>query len=59
VGGIPGRVREQVAPKLADGFGHTFWVALVLTAVLILPALLLPRHGAQEKDATPDALPPG
>jgi EmrB/QacA subfamily drug resistance transporter len=58
MGEIPERVREQVAPKLADAFGHTFWVALILTAVLILPALLLPRHGAQEKDAAPDALPP-
>jgi EmrB/QacA subfamily drug resistance transporter len=54
VGGIPEKVREQVAPKLADAFGYTFWVALILTAVLILPALLLPRHGAHEDDSVPD-----
>ncbi|URN02376.1 DHA2 family efflux MFS transporter permease subunit [Actinomadura madurae] len=63
MGEIPERVREQVAPNLADAFGHTFWVALILTAVLILPALLLPRHGAHEKDhegdTVPDAPPAG
>ncbi|WP_433478211.1 DHA2 family efflux MFS transporter permease subunit [Spirillospora sp. CA-142024] len=59
MGGIPEQVREQVAPKLADAFGHTFWVALILTAVLILPALLLPRHGAHENDTVPDAPPTG
>ncbi|WP_433231204.1 DHA2 family efflux MFS transporter permease subunit [Actinomadura formosensis] len=57
VGEIPDRVREQLAPKLADAFGSTFWVALVLTAVLILPALLLPRHGARH-GAPADAAPP-
>lgn len=59
VGQIPERVREQLAPKLADAFAHTFWIALVLTAVLILPALLLPRHGAHERDTVPDAPPMG
>lgn len=57
VGEIPERVRAQLAPKLADAFGGTFWVALVLTAVLILPALLLPRHGARH-GAPADAPPP-
>ncbi|MBO2459574.1 DHA2 family efflux MFS transporter permease subunit [Actinomadura violacea] len=54
VGQIPDRIREQVAPKLADAFGTTFWVAMVLTAVLIVPALLLPRHGTHTAEG-PDA----
>ncbi|MGP4025353.1 DHA2 family efflux MFS transporter permease subunit [Actinomadura sp. 3N407] len=58
MGQIPERAREQVAPQLAEAFGSTFWVALALTAVLIIPALLLPRHGARADDA-PDAPPTG
>ncbi|MEU8796755.1 DHA2 family efflux MFS transporter permease subunit [Spirillospora sp. NPDC048819] len=58
MGQIPERAREQVAPQLAEAFGYTFWVALALTAVLIVPALLLPRHAAQAGDA-PDAPPMG
>ncbi|MEU5881567.1 DHA2 family efflux MFS transporter permease subunit [Spirillospora sp. NPDC047279] len=46
MGEIPEAVREQVAPQLAESFATTFWVALILTAVLIVPALLLPRKGA-------------
>jgi EmrB/QacA subfamily drug resistance transporter len=46
IGDIPDRVREQVAPALADAFGHTFWVAFGLTVVILVPALLLPRRGA-------------
>lgn len=57
MGEIPDRVREQVAPRLADAFGYTFWVTLALTAVLILPALLLPRQGAAHTDDAPDAPP--
>ena len=58
LGEIPDRVREQVAPQLAGAFGHTFWVALALTAVLIVPALLLPRHVAR-RDGAADAPPMG
>ncbi|RKS74768.1 EmrB/QacA subfamily drug resistance transporter [Actinomadura pelletieri DSM 43383] len=50
VEGLPEKVREQVAPQLAEAFGHAFWVALALTAVLIVPALLLPRHAARAQD---------
>jgi MFS family permease len=57
VGAIPDQVRQQVAPKLADAFGSTFWVALILTALLIVPALLLPMHGARH-DEDADAPPP-
>ncbi|NKZ05699.1 MDR family MFS transporter [Actinomadura latina] len=57
VGSIPEQVRQQIAPKLADAFGATFWVALILTAALIVPALLLPRHGAEHNENV-DAPPP-
>ncbi|WP_242890061.1 MDR family MFS transporter [Actinomadura litoris] len=53
MGEIPDRVREQIAPKLADAFGSTFWISLALTAVMIVPALLLPRRGVHAKDAPP------
>ncbi|TDD20794.1 DHA2 family efflux MFS transporter permease subunit [Actinomadura sp. KC06] len=55
MGQIPDRVREQIAPKLAEAFGYTFWVAIALTAVLIIPALMLPRRGARE-NTDPDAV---
>ncbi|WUH96587.1 DHA2 family efflux MFS transporter permease subunit [Spirillospora sp. NBC_00431] len=56
LGQIPEQLRERVAPQLADAFGYTFWVAAGLTALMIVPALLLPRHGAHEND-DPDAPP--
>jgi hypothetical protein len=43
---IPDQIREQIAPQLATAFGQTFWVAFGLTAILFIPALLLPRHGS-------------
>jgi EmrB/QacA subfamily drug resistance transporter len=48
IGEIPDQVREQVAPALANAFGHTFWVAFGLTAAVIVPALLLPRRGVAD-----------
>jgi EmrB/QacA subfamily drug resistance transporter len=36
--------RAQVTPALADAFGTTFWVALALIGIALLPALLLPRQ---------------
>jgi len=43
---LPAQLREMVAPLLALGFGYAFWVAIGLTAVAFLPAVLLPRHRA-------------
>ncbi|MFB4307986.1 DHA2 family efflux MFS transporter permease subunit [Actinomadura sp. GTD37] len=57
VGSIPEQVRQQIAPKLAEAFGSTFWVALVLTAVMIVPALMLPRHGAEHREEADAAAP--
>jgi|HubBroStandDraft_6_1064221.scaffolds.fasta_scaffold10979_3 EmrB/QacA subfamily drug resistance transporter len=36
----------RVLPTLASAFGATFWVALALTAVSLVPALLLPGRRA-------------
>src|SRR6266511_3929757 len=48
-GGIQGMAtlspqqRAHVTPAIADAFGTTFWVAVVLIAAALVPALLLPR----------------
>jgi EmrB/QacA subfamily drug resistance transporter len=39
--------RQHAAPAIAAAFGTTFWVAFALTAVALVPALLLP---AKPKD---------
>ncbi len=44
LGAVSPAVRTQLAAPLADGFARTFWLALFLTAVAYVPALLLPRH---------------
>ncbi|RKS71244.1 EmrB/QacA subfamily drug resistance transporter [Actinomadura pelletieri DSM 43383] len=40
---LPDEARVQVAPLLATAFGHAFWIALVIGAFAVVPALLLPR----------------
>ncbi|MFA1547375.1 DHA2 family efflux MFS transporter permease subunit [Actinomadura chokoriensis] len=57
VGSIPEQIRQRIAPQLAEAFGSTFWVSLALTAVMIVPALMLPGHGAQ-RDEDAGAPPP-
>ena len=54
---LPPQARETVAPLLSDAFGYAFWVAFAMTAVLIFPALLLPRHPTRA--AAPEAVAPG
>lgn len=54
---IPAPIRAKVAPLLASAFGETFWVALGLMALIILPAVLLPRHGRQKSEAQPLPVP--
>ncbi|POM24222.1 putative transport protein HsrA [Actinomadura rubteroloni] len=54
-GAVPDAVRERIAPLLAEAFHEPFWVALGLTAVLIVPALLLPRHGTRPVPDGPKA----
>jgi EmrB/QacA subfamily drug resistance transporter len=45
VGAVARQQHEQLTPALADAFGTAFWVALVLIALALIPALLLPRRG--------------
>jgi EmrB/QacA subfamily drug resistance transporter len=41
-------VRARNAQPLSVAFGHTFWWALGLTVVALVPAMLLPRRPAQD-----------
>ncbi|HEU5158969.1 MAG TPA: MDR family MFS transporter [Streptosporangiaceae bacterium] len=43
LGPLPPSTRGEIAPALAHAFGQAFWVAFALTAIAIVPALLLPR----------------
>jgi EmrB/QacA subfamily drug resistance transporter len=40
---------QHAAPAIADAFGTTFWLAFALTALALVPALLLP---AKKKEST-------
>jgi EmrB/QacA subfamily drug resistance transporter len=40
---LPNEGRAHAATALSDAFGTTFWVAFVLVAAALVPALLLPR----------------
>jgi EmrB/QacA subfamily drug resistance transporter len=44
---LPEAIRVPGQSALADAFGATFWVALVLIALCLVPALLLPRRGPE------------
>jgi EmrB/QacA subfamily drug resistance transporter len=54
-GGIAGLARlserqhAAVTPALADAFASTFWVAVGLIAIALVPALLLPRVRSQQE----------
>jgi EmrB/QacA subfamily drug resistance transporter len=50
LGAVPPSVRAQLAPQIAHGFARTFWLALALTAVAYVPALLLPKHRRRGPD---------
>ncbi len=41
---LPDAARLRVADPLAEAFAHTYWYALALTAVALIPALLLVRE---------------
>jgi EmrB/QacA subfamily drug resistance transporter len=41
----------RIAPALADAFAQTFWIAVVLILVALVPALLLPKRGGTEAEA--------
>jgi hypothetical protein len=51
---VPPAVREQGRSALADAFGHTYTVGLILIVLCIVPALFLPRkriESAAEQNA--------
>jgi EmrB/QacA subfamily drug resistance transporter len=64
--GLPEEIRQQVAPFLADAFSSTFVWAVVLVALSIIPALLLPKGKAApppppaaDPDKEPELVPEG
>ncbi|GAB3972598.1 MFS transporter [Actinoallomurus acanthiterrae] len=44
VRGLPGPARQAIAPRLADAFQHTYFWAVVLMVLALVPALFLPRR---------------
>jgi EmrB/QacA subfamily drug resistance transporter len=44
---VPASARAEVAPKIAEAFGNTFWFGAGVVALAVIPALLLPRHKPQ------------
>ncbi|MGW0180554.1 DHA2 family efflux MFS transporter permease subunit, partial [Nocardia sp. NPDC003345] len=55
IGSVPPEAMPVVGPLLAESFGYAFWVAFALTALIIFPAMLLPRHGAGKQATAPAA----
>jgi MFS family permease len=55
---VPREQLARVAPLLAGGFGYAFWLAVVLTAVALLPALFLLRQQLKEAASGPDGAAP-
>jgi EmrB/QacA subfamily drug resistance transporter len=53
ISSLPPQAIPVVGPLLAHSFGYAFWVAFALTAVIIIPALFLPRHAARDSRRTP------
>jgi hypothetical protein len=51
--GVPREQLARVAPLLAGGFGYAFWLALVLTAMALVPALFLLRQQLRESASGP------
>jgi EmrB/QacA subfamily drug resistance transporter len=51
---LPARAQAQVSPKLASAFGSTFWWAVAMTALAVIPAVFLPRHRPTDTETTPE-----
>ncbi|MGH2960280.1 MAG: DHA2 family efflux MFS transporter permease subunit, partial [Solirubrobacterales bacterium] len=45
---VPVAAREQIAPLMADAFGHTYWWAFAMVVLMTIPSLFLPKHGSAE-----------
>jgi EmrB/QacA subfamily drug resistance transporter len=52
-----GPAAAHLAPRIAAAFGHTFWWAVGLTALALIPALLLPRERPAPRPGQQDAGP--
>ncbi|HZU73768.1 MAG TPA: MDR family MFS transporter [Acidimicrobiales bacterium] len=59
LGTIPPGVRTQVAPALAHAFAQTYWLSLVLTFVVFVPAFLLPMRAVHLEVTPGNAVPRG
>jgi len=54
VGGIPDSARARVSEPLATAFGHTYWWAMAMTALALIPAgvlAVIERRAARAKAA--------
>src|SRR5262249_8274520 len=49
LGSLPPQQRARLTRTIAAAFGTTFWVAVVLAAAALVPALLLPRRDRREE----------
>jgi MFS family permease len=43
--------QERLAPAIADAFGDTFWIAVALILVALVPALMLPKPDGAASEA--------
>src|SRR6185295_7641464 len=60
LGAIPDSARERVAGPLATAFAHTYWWAMAMTAVALIPAAVLAiteRRAARAREAAAPAEP--
>ncbi|MEU0073823.1 DHA2 family efflux MFS transporter permease subunit [Streptomyces sp. NPDC006332] len=55
ISSVPPEQMRIVGPFLAESFGFAFWATFALTAVIIIPALFLPRHAARDRGEVPMA----
>lgn len=53
ISSVPPEAMPVVGPFLAESFGFAFWIAFALTAVIIVPALFLPRRPARDRGDVP------
>jgi len=44
ISSIPPALHDRIAPLLAEAYQHAFWTAFILTALVMIPALLFPRR---------------
>jgi EmrB/QacA subfamily drug resistance transporter len=55
---VPPAAREKAAPLIADAFGHTFWWAVGLVFLALIPVLYLPRRKPDAVEDTVTVGPP-